>query len=200
MKLIDKIDFACVGDIAKHCDYSKLCIAEDEAINFDLKGLFCDYWNEIKSIWKEIEGYKNNPEEEKPENYDLKDNLINGGSFSSCNGKTSDHLGVKRILIYYTYSRYTIINGFNDTPNGSVQKTNEFTIPKTIKELELFADKYRSMGYESYKDTLKFLCHNKDVFSEFNHKDCSKCGCACESCNGKTRVKGYGFKSSIIRK
>lgn len=200
MKILNKSDFNCVGNVAQHCELPKLCIAEDEAMIFDLGGLFCDFWNDILKYWKEVDDYDADPESEKPDNYDLNKNLIYGGTFEGCNGNNSNHLGIKRILIYYSYARYLLINGFNDTPNGNVTKDNEFTIPKSIKEIELFADKYRTMGYESYKQTLNFICHNRDVYFNFNHKDCSKCGCGCEKCAGKTKAKGYGFKSSIIRK
>lgn len=200
MKQLNKFDFNCVGDVAKHCDLPKLCIAEDEAINFDLNGLFCDFWNDILRMWKEVDDFDADPQNQKPNDYDINKKLIYGGSFEGCNGRLSNHLGVKRILIYYTYARYVLINGFNDTANGQVTKDNEFTIPKTIKELEFFADKYRTMAYESYKQTLNFICHNKTIYPDFNHGDCAKCGCGCESCKGKTRAKGYGFKSSIVRR
>lgn len=198
MKLLIQSDFNCVGNVAIHCNLPKLCIAEDEAIIFDMNQLFCDFWIDIVKYWKEVDDYDKNPIGEKPLNYDLNKNLIYGETFTGCNGNTSNHLGIKRTLIYYAYSRYITINGFTDTANGGVTKTDEFTIPKTIKELEMFADKYRTMGYESYKMTLKFLCHNRDVYTDFNHKDCKKCGCECEGCKGQTKAKGYGFKSSII--
>lgn len=200
LKILNKTDFNCVGDVAKHCDLPKLCIAEDEAIIFDLGGLFCDFLNEIKSIWKEVDEYDADNELLIPENYEVKKSLIYGGNFVGCNNSTSTHLGVKRTLIYYAYSRYLLINGFNDTPNGSVTKQNEFSIPKPLKEVESFSDKYRNMGYESYKQTLNFLCHNRDVFVDFNHKDCVKCGCGCESCSGRTKAKGFGLKTSIVRR
>lgn len=123
--LIEKSDFACVGDIATHCDLPKLCIAIGEAQEFDLSELFCDYWITILDIWNEVdlyqealieyeqcidEGGEECIEPEEPENYALKLNLICGGSFESCNGKTRNHLGIKRILVYYAYSRYLLIN------------------------------------------------------------------------------------------
>lgn len=200
MKILNQLDFKCVGLVAQHCNTSKLCIAESEAILFDLNGLFCDFWITIENIIKEIEIYELNPSDAHPENYELKKNLINGGSFTSCNEQASNHVGIKQILTYYTYARYILINSFDDTPSGHKTKTDDFTIPKTIKELELFADKYRSMGFESFKRTSNFLCHNKDVFQGFNHKECAKCSCECNSCSGTTKAKGYGFKSSIIRR
>ena len=207
---ITQKDFECVGNVAKHCDLPKLCIAIDESKLFDIAELFCDFWQDIVNIDNEIEAYRiaykeyeeckvDCVEPEKPENYDLKVNLIYGGKYEVCNGKTKEHLGVKRIWVYYAYSRYLLINEFNDTPNGQVTKTNQFSLPKQVKEIQLFADKYRNMGFESFKKTSSFLCANKDIFINFESKDCGGCKCGGD-CNNRTKVKGYGFKSRIITK
>src|SRR6476620_5288673 len=120
--------YNCLGIIAQHCDLSKLCIAENEASSFDLAELFCDFWADIEAINNEIKAYDevDDPKPEKPENYDLKKSLLEGGTYTDCNGKTKPFEGVYKILAYYSYSRYIILNGFSDTPNGLVQKTNEF--------------------------------------------------------------------------
>lgn len=213
--IINQSDFDCIGQVAKHCDLQKLCVAINEAQDFDLSELFCDFWNTILDINSEIKAYQQAYREyedclldedsedcvepEIPEYYDEKVNLICGGGFEVCNGKMERHKGVKRILVYYSYSRYLPINEFNDTPNGQVSKTNQFSIPKSLKEIQGFADKYRNMGLESYKRTIKFLCVNRDIFTNFNSKDCGGCNCG-DDCSGKTKVKGYGFKGSIISK
>lgn len=211
--IINQSDFDCIGQVAKHCDLQKLCVAINEAQEFDLSELFCDFWNEILEINNELKAYEEAYKEyqeclelkeeciepERPENYEAKVNLICGGSFEVCNGKTGHHSGVKRILVYYAYSRYLPINEFNDTPNGQVAKTNQFSIPKPLKEIQGFADKYRNMGLESCKRTIKFLCANREVFPEFSSKDCGSCKCG-NDCSGKTKVKGYGFRGSIISK
>lgn len=210
--IVQQSDFKCVGDVAVHCDLSKLCIAINEAEEFDLSSLFCDFWPTIVKINTEVSEYKTLlaaynkciADEEPdcivpnvPENYEIKNSLINGGNYTSCNGKTKNHLGVKRILVYYSYARYCIINNFNDTPNGAVSKTNDFSIPKSIKELESFSNKYRTMGFESYKKTLDFICHNKEVFTDTNCLDCEICGCDCDKC-GVTKAKGYGIRGRNI--
>lgn len=207
--IIDKTDFNCIGQVAKHCEQDKLCISISEAQEFDLEGLFCDFWQYILSVNLELDTYNNSVTAcagdlaciaalTKPTNYDLKTNLICGGDYNGCNDKIRSHKGVKRILVYYAYSRYLLINGFNDTPSGSVTKTNEFSMPKPLKEIQSFADKYRTMGYDSYKKTLSFICNNKDMFTEFNG-DCEYCGCG-GNCKKATSAKGYGIRTSIISK
>lgn len=204
-------DYNCIGIVAQHCDNSKLCIAENEALLYDLAQLYCDFWNDVLDIWEEINTYREelaaceaNPDcitpPIEPDNYDLKVNLIFGSEYLNCAGKTRSHLGVKNILVYYSYARYVILNGFNDTPSGLVRKTNDFSIQVALKELEDFANKYRNMGLLNFGNTNKFLCAHKANFENFDSdKNCGGCGCGSDSCGG-TKAKGYGFKSRNISK
>lgn len=212
--MIQQNDFECVGQVAIHCDNKKLCIAINEAEIFDLANLFCDVWPEIVEINTEVTNYQTAlAEYEKcvntggedciipvePENYAEKNNLINGGSYIGCNGKTKKHYGIKRIWVYYAYARYVLVNNFNDTPNGNVSKTNDFSIPKPLKEIQSFADKYRTMGYDAFKMTLDFICHHQHLFEDVKCLPCNSCGCGCEACGG-TKAKGYGSKFRNIEK
>lgn len=194
------LQYNCIGIVAKHCDNSKLCIAENEASNFDLAELFCDFWVEIEAIEVEIKSYDDAPEPkpEKPVNYDEKKDLLEGGIYLDCSGKQRPFEGIYKILAYYSYSRYIILNGFSDTPNGLVQKTNEFSIPKPLKELEMFADKYRNMGKISFDRTVRYICQNSAIF-DYSHCPKDKCGCGSEKC-GQTKAKGYGLRSRNVNK
>jgi hypothetical protein len=207
------IDYNCIGIVAQHCNIEKLCIAENEAEQFDVSQLYCSNWMDILTIWNEINDYRialaeceaeeppcENPPTE-PDDYALKVTLIDGGVYEGCNGKEATQQGVKKVLTYYSYGRYTILNGFNDTSTGMVTKTNDFSVPKTLKELEGFADKYRNMGLISFENTIKFLCANKETFTWFNSVDCKyKCGCDCNSNCGGTKARGYGMRSNNISK
>ena len=205
--MLQQSDYDSIGVVATHCDTRKLVIAENEALNFDLKELYCDFWNDLIIIWEEINAYilavaecEADPEcstpPTPPENYLYKLRLINGGTYQNCNSKERRFEGVKRVLLYYSYSRYVILNGFNDTPTGVVQKINEFSLPTPIKDLQAYADKYRNMGYASFKDTVGYLCANRDYFT---WTDCKLCGCGCSKCSG-TKAKGYGLKGRTITK
>ena len=188
-----------IGIVAKHCDLTKLSVAENEASNFDLAELFCDFWIEIENIAAEIQAYEAsaNPEKVEPENYAEKTALLNGGTYLDCSEKQRPFEGVYKIMAYYSYARYIVLNGFNDTANGMVTKTNEFSIPKTLKELEAFADKYRNMGKISFERTVRYICKNTAIF-DYAHCP-TECGCGSESC-GSTKAKGYGFRSRNINK
>lgn len=192
------LQYNCIGILAKHCDNSKLCTSENEASNFDLSELFCDFWIEIEQIELEVQAYISNPELPEPDNYNEKYALLFGGTYLDCKEKQRPFEGVYKTLAYYSYSRYIIINGFSDTPNGLVQKTNEFSIPKTLKELELFADKYRNMGLISFKRTQRYICQNKEIF-DYSNCPKDKCGCGSDKCGG-TKAKGYGLRSRNVTK
>lgn len=192
--------YNCIGIVAKHCDNSKLCIAENEASNFDLAELFCDFWVEIEQINTEIIAYDDAPEPKPslPENYTEKKALLEGGNYTDCGGKLRPFEGIYKIMAYYSYARYVMLNGFNDTPTGLVQKTNEYSIPIDQKALNNFSDKYRNMGLISFERTQKYICQNKTIF-DYSHCPIDKCGCGSDKCGG-TKAKGYGFRSSNVSK
>lgn len=194
------LQYNCIGILAKHCDLSKLCVAENEASNFDLAELFCDFWVEIEQINSEIIAYDNaeEPKPPIPENYTEKKSLLEGGNYTDCGGKLRPFEGIYKIMAYYSYARYVMLNGFNDTATGLVQKTNEFSIPIDQKALNNFADKYRNMGLISFERTQRYICQNVSVF-DYTHCPTGDCGCGSNKC-GRTKAKGYGFKSSNVNK
>lgn len=208
---ITQVDFACIGDVATHCDNKKLCIAIDESAIFDMSQLFCDNWNALLAIISEVYQYQEayalymeelaaceaNPncttppiQPMEPDDYTAKLNLVCGGAFTGCNGKELHHLGLVRAWVYYAYARYVLINPYSDTANGLVQKTNEFSLPVPMKEYQQVADRYRTMGFETYKLVAQAVKNSGLV-------DNAQCGCG--YC-GQTKAKGYGIQSSIIRK
>jgi len=191
--MITKNDFQGIGQVANHPDWTKLEIAIHEAMHFDLPELFLGFWETIRQIDHEL---KTKPPAQ-IEHYDLKNNLVNGGKYINCNNNQKTHLGTKKTLAYYTYARYSVLNSFNDTPVGNVARSGDFSLPKPLKELEQFADKYRNMGYVSAMRTLDFICHNKAVFSGIENL-CKPCNCS--QTDGKIKTKGYGISGAIVTK
>ena len=209
--MLTKSDYDCIGDVAKHCGFDKLCIAENQATEFDVSQLYCENWFNILAIWNEINAYllaviacEEDPDCDtpptEPNDYALKVKLIDGGFFQACNDKEMFQQGVKKVLTYYSYARYKMLSGDNDTASGTVTKTNEYSIPKTQRELEQISTQYRNMGLASFENTIKFLCANKNIFTWFESDSCSyKCSCCKGSCSG-TQATGYGFRSTNISK
>lgn len=187
MITLKRDDFKLIGHVAKHCNWEKLNIAVQEAVLFDLKPLICDMFFEVEAEWEE---------EEQDEKWD---ELINGSKFTSCNNSTREHLGLKNLLAYYSYSRYLIINSSDDTPNGLVEKTNQFSIPKPLKEIYAYSNRYRNMAKEIWKNIEMFICLNKDDYPNADLCNCKSCGCnGC--CGTKTNTRGFGIKGQNVSK
>lgn len=184
-------DFECIGNVAKHCDLQKLCIATEEARIFDLIPLFCfDFVADILENWNVTP---------KTEGYEKYRDLICGGNYTH-DGKTYLNMGLKSVWVYYSYARYLLINQFNDTANGTVTKQNEFSIPTPLKEITDFSNKYRAMGREAFESVQAYLCRNKEDFPKFNDCNCRlDCGCSGACGCGKTK-KMTGFKFKTISK
>jgi len=179
---IDQADFSCIGQMAIHCDKEKLCIAIDEAINFDINPLLCDCYSDVDENWDDP--------------YEPFNSLINGGTYEDCQEKERHHLGIKRVLVYFSYARYLMINSWNDTPNGHVTKNNPFSIPKPLKEIESFSNRYRDMAFKTWEHVKKYLCANRESFPCF---DASECKCACGNGCGRSE-KGFGVRGSTVTK
>lgn len=200
LKYLDPSDFACVGIVARHCDLDKLCVATEEAKQFDVIALFCfefvqdvlDNWNISATI----------PDPANPEllipnpNYAKYQKLICGGTYHS-GERTHQNLGLKKVWTYYSYARYLLINQFNDTANGLVSKNNEWSNTVPVKEVTAFSNKYRDMGREAFNSVMGYLCANKTDFPLFDSSNCRfNCGCsgAC-SCGGTKKMTGFKFKT-----
>ena len=185
--MITAIDFNCIGQLAQHCDNQKLCIAISESKDFDLTELFCeDIILEALQNYTATSGFWFY--------------LWNGSEFESTCGNKKKHFGLKRVWVYYAYSRYIMLNGYNDTATGFKQKTNDYSLPTPISELQYFANKHKDMGLSAYKKTLSFICLNKGEFANDINIDCSEqCDCNSAKCGGKTITK-TGFSSKIISK
>lgn len=184
IEFLTKEDFKKIGIVANHCDYYKLNIAISEALDFDLPELTCNLhieWDSEDEEWVK---------------------LINGGEYIGCNGITYKQKGLKAVVAYFAYARYIILNGFDDTASGMVTKTNEFSIPKPLKELQAFSDKYRNMAKITFDRVSNYICTERDFFGSINGIECKGCGCGSTDCRYgyDTNTKGYGLKANIIRR
>ena len=181
-----KSDFEHIGQVAKHCDQRKLDIAIQEAIVFDLRPIFCDFFYDLQNNWGSVEK--------------IWTSLIEGGEYINCKENTINILGVKKALTYLAYSRYVIINSFDDTPNGQVTKTNQFSIPKPLAEIQSYATKYKNMGLTLIDDAKGYICNNSDS-GEFDNYDFTTCvDCGCSECKGTTQSRSFGLRGTNIEK
>lgn len=184
-------DFAVIGDIARHHDKGKLSIAVSEA-EFDLVDLFGQY------AYVLIDALKDETSQEFTVSNDpiLNNLLLTGGTYQVGEMKLR-HRGLKSLVMYFIYSRYILINSYNDTANGLVSKTNEFSMSTPLKEIKDISEHYRNLAKEVSKGVIEFLCYHKDKF-DFDNKSCTSCKVTTSSNKVDTTRAGSSFK--IIRK
>lgn len=219
--LIKMSDFACVGIITSSCNNAKLCIAINDAFNFDLESLLCfDFMQEIVTKWGEIDALEAersaldlrlSSSTISQDEYDvavavvaasLDDlshfyDLINGSIYTGYAGKSKRHQGIRALWVYYAYAHYIKINPFDDSPNGMTHKTNDFSMPATIPELNTMSTSYRNRAKMTFDKIKEYLCENKLNFTKFDACDCaSSCSCsgAC-TCGHTRKLTGFKFRS-----
>ncbi len=56
--------------------------------------------------------------------------LIDGSTFTAYDGVEKEHYGLKSVLVYFAWSRYSMFGSVQDTAFGSVTKTNEWSQPE----------------------------------------------------------------------
>lgn len=194
MKL-KKSDFDCIGLVAKHCNWDKLCIAIDEAFEFDMKPLLCEMGYDVSENWDLSCEVEPEPEEEDAPIIDEEwQTILCGGEVTGCGGKKMTISGLKKVLVYFAYARYIIINNWDDTPNGAVTKTNDWSIPKDVSLLRAMSNKYDTMARTLWSENEAYLCS-----LGWNLKNCKGCGCN-GTCGTYNNTKGFGRNSGNIGK
>lgn len=182
-----KSDFEEIGQVAVHCNLVRLNLATKEAAEFDLKPYLCDLYYEVEDAW---DGDGSD---------EALEDLINGAEFENCAGNQVSHKGLRKMLAYYAYARYKILQGTEDTATGTVQKQRGFSIPISEKELSGQASRYTSMGYAVWLEIRNFLClKGSDVYPKYNFLDCPadcSCGGGCGRPGvGRTRMRIRNIK------
>lgn len=194
-------DYKGRGIITAHCNLDKLNTSINFSRDFKLDELLCyGFVADIIEKWREINALEPDPETNIiviPD--DLKDyyDLIFGAEFIDCNDKVKHQQGIKLLWIYYSYAEYVRINPLDDTPNGLAIKSNEFSMPPTVGDINTFAFKYDNMAKTVYHNIKEYLCINKDLFPKFDDCDCRlNCGCSgtC-SCGKIKKVTGFKFRT-----
>lgn len=199
--LLQPQDFDCIGDVARHCDWNKLCIYIKEQQNLMLmpkigQCLYIELYNYLENS----DSSTDNP---------LMEQLWCGGQYTGCNGEPALHFGLKRILACYAYGVYQFRHGYQDTPFGMVQKVNEDSMPAPLPELRKIMQEYQNAANEYWEMTREFLCANKteEPFAGClkNYFGCSTCkkDYRCNTCctrGGKIGYQDRGINFANISK
>lgn len=198
--VLKREDFIDLGLVATNCNGQKLNISINEALDFDLCYTFEKCHIEVKQLIKKVLLHNEESEQEAPTEYEVK--LVNGNIFTE-NGKTFENLGLKRGLIYYAYSRYLLINEFNDSAVGQKTQNFQFSVPKTYQELKSMSDKYRNMAKAAMLSTYEWIALNRSEFPQLaNCLDLDNCYCGNKNKDSFCSVNttGYQLKSRNIKK
>lgn len=91
--------------------------------------------------------------------------LLNGDTFTDCNGNSIRHRGIRFVLAYINYSRYIGESFINDTFTGFVTKTrpdSELLSEGNIKRLQL---ENRSIALKEWEIIKEYLDLKTDVYT-----------------------------------
>lgn len=93
--------------------------------------------------------------------------LFNGSTYTY-NGKKYQHDGVKAILVYHSYARYSGRNSIKDTPFGFTQKKNEHSDHASEKAIARIVAEERSKA-QAHEDRVRmFLHYNREDYPLYN--------------------------------
>lgn len=179
-------DFNECVEVAQHCDWNRLNIAINDALEFDLPEYLCEYYGLIIDAFNA----------ENPTDEQLK--LLNGDTYK-CGKVTRKFLGAKRILIYYSYGNYLMNSTINDSGLGFVRKESEFSTPVPIKEVREFDNSYRNRAFSIIKQLKEYIAHLPGLAKEYGFERILDCGCYDAEC-GITEKRIYTFRPKIIKK
>jgi hypothetical protein len=118
---------------------------EKEAIQFDLMPLLgAAFWHDIET----------NPLTT------ANALLLNGGTYM-VNGDTIPFSGLKAVLVYFSYARYVAQNNIQDTPSGQHRLQSDWTVPPSVKEMQLKIDQIKSGAVAYWNQCEAFLNENQ---------------------------------------
>lgn len=178
--LISKADFAGHIDISANMSNNKLNPQIQLAQDIDLKNLMSD-----KMYYSFIAGYATAP-------YNA---LFTGGTFV-VDGITYTNPGVKIVLIFLTASRLEKTGGLDThfTPNGMMQKRNEFSDPIELKERIFAGNQYENIAIAYWNDCKTYLDNNTTIFPYWKED----CGCENKS-QFRPKITAVGHKEEYYR-
>lgn len=89
--------------------------------------------------------------------------LWNGCTYTF-QGEKFRHEGLKTILAYHSYARYTSEAGIQSTATGFVQKTNQYSDPVNDKAISRKIAQARSAAQICEGRTIDYICRNKTLY------------------------------------
>lgn len=110
------------------------------------------------------------------------DDLINGSTFTAADGIEKEHQGLKAVLVYFSWARYSIFGSIQDTAFGQVTKTNEWSQPESQSSKRDRHDQAYQIANKHWELVRQYL----DV--TYPDWKVSGCGKGKKSCNKRIRL------------
>jgi hypothetical protein len=99
--------------------------------------------------------------------------LLDGGEYNY-NSKTYFFQGLKKAIVHYSYSRYALRGGVQDTASGLVQKKNDWSEPLDYKGLSKESEYNKSIAVTVMNEVLLYLSRNQSLYPEYVNGNCEK--------------------------
>lgn len=100
--------------------------------------------------------------------------LLNGGTFTDCNGNEVDFKGIRYIMAYMVYSRYIGIISYKDTYTGFAQKNRQESNSIDEGTTKRLQKENRQLALEEWLLTKEFLNENCDDYPLWNSGESKK--------------------------
>ena len=97
--------------------------------------------------------------------------LMNGGVYTY-DGDKYENPGIKNVLIYLSYARYSALSNAQNTPTGFVQKTNQYSEPISNAQLTRIIKQNQSGANTLQQRVEDFLNRNESKYPLW--KNCNK--------------------------
>jgi len=131
-----------------------------------------------------------------PENYTA---LLDGTTFTDCRGRNSKHRGLRFVLAYFNFSKYSLYSRFADTYSGMVVKNRQETT--TIGELDLkrIQEDARKIALSEWQLIKEYLNINSNDYPLWDCTDSKKVYTPIFKSFRKTFYGGNEKPNTIIR-
>jgi len=104
-----------------------------------------------------------------PQTQKYKD-LVNGVTYTDCNGYEVIYIGLKQMLKYFVFSEWKTENTFRDAATGTVQQDSDVSNKATLLSITIESNRFFDKGLRLYNMAIKFIYnHRDDYFTDISN-------------------------------
>jgi hypothetical protein len=109
-----------------------------------------------------------------PESFSTENAFLLAGGVYTYSGRDYSFEGLKTVIIYYAFARYTNRSPFNYTAAGIVQKDSDFSTPVSDKVIQRLETESRLSADALRDETMLFLRRNKTDYPLYRYCQANK--------------------------